>query len=142
MEKIRQIIIDTNVLVAALRSKRGASFKLLSLLRSGKLVIHMSVALVCEYENVLKRENIAINLSSEDIDKLLNVICLVGKKHQIWFLLRPLLEDAKDEFIAELAVAARVDAIITHNVRHFQIMRRFGIEALTPAEFLDLLGEI
>ena len=140
--KVWQIIIDTNVLVAALRSRCGASFKLLSVLRGGKFAIHLSVALVCEYEDVLKRENIGINLSTEEIDKLLDILCLLGEKHQIWYLWRPLLEDAKDEFIAELAINARVDAIVTHNVRHFKNIRKFGIEVLTPNEFLHLIGEI
>ncbi|MDQ3132042.1 MAG: putative toxin-antitoxin system toxin component, PIN family [Acidobacteriota bacterium] len=140
--KIWQIIIDTNVLVAALRSRLGASFKLLSLLRGEKFTFHLSVALVCEYEDVLKRENIGVNLSIDEIDKLLDVLCLLGEKHQIWYLWRPLLEDAKDEFIAELAINARVEAIVTHNVRHFKNMRKFGIKILTPNEFLHLIGEI
>jgi putative PIN family toxin of toxin-antitoxin system len=140
--KIWQIIIDTNVLVSALRSNQGASFKLLSLFRGGKLKIHLSVALVCEYEDVLKREDIGINLNREEVDRLLDILCLLGEKHQIWYLLRPLLNDAKDEFVAELAVNAQVDAIVTHNVRDFQNVRRFGVEVLTPSEFLRLIGEI
>ena len=140
--QIWQIIIDTNVLVAALRSNQGASFKLLSLLRSGKFKIHLSVALVCEYEDVLKREGIGINLSREEIDRLLDILCLLGEKHQIWYLLRPLLNDAKDEFVAELAVNAQVDAIVTDNVKDFQNVRRFGVEVLTLGEFLRLIGEI
>ncbi len=142
MQKICQIVIDTNVLVSALRSKQGASFKLLSLLRSEKFKFHLSVALVCEYEDVLKRENIGINLSREEIDGLLDVLCLLGEKNRIWFLLRPLLEDEKDEFVAELAVNARVDAIVTYNVKHFQNIRQYGVEVLTPSEFLRLIGEI
>jgi putative PIN family toxin of toxin-antitoxin system len=140
--KIWQIVIDTNVLVAALRSNRGASFKLLSLIQSDKFIFHLSVALVCEYEEVLKREDIGINLTSDDIDKLLDILCLTGQKNRIWFLFRPLLEDAKDEFVAELAINARADAIVTHNVRHFKNIRRFGVEVLTPNEFLRLIGEI
>ncbi len=140
--KIWQIIVDTNVLVSALRSNQGASFKLLSLLKSGKFNFHLSVALVCEYEDVLKREGIGINLSREEVDRLLDILCLLGEKHKIWYLWRPLLNDVKDEFVAELAVNAQVDAIVTHNVRDFQNVRRFGVEVLTPAEFLRLIGEI
>ncbi len=140
--KIRQIILDTNVLVSALRSNQGASFKLLSLLRGGKFKIHLSVALVCEFEDVLKRENIGINLSRKDVDRLLDILCLSGEKHKIWYQWRPLLNDAKDEFVAELAVNAQVDAIATHNIKHFQNVRQFGVEVLTPSEFLRLIGEI
>lgn len=140
--KIWQIVLDTNVLVSALRSNRGASFKILSLLRDGKFKIHLSVALVCEYEDVLKREEIGIKLTVEEIDRLIDILCLLGEKNNIWYLWRPLLSDAKDEFVAELAINARVDAIVTHNVKDFRNIRRFGIEVLTPGEFLHMIGEI
>ncbi len=139
--KIWQIVIDTNVLVAALKSRRGASFKILSLIRSGKFKFHLSVPLVYEYEEVLKRPKIALNLTEEEIDKLLDILCLLGVKHRIWYLWRPFLNDVKDEFIAELGITAQVDAIVTHNVRHFQNIRKFDIKVLTPKEFLQLIGE-
>ncbi|MGI9035586.1 MAG: putative toxin-antitoxin system toxin component, PIN family [Pyrinomonadaceae bacterium] len=77
------IVIDTNVFVAALKSKKGASYKLLSLIRSGKFRIHLSVALVCEYEEVLKRPELGLELETGEIDDLLDIICLLGEKHQI-----------------------------------------------------------
>lgn len=90
----------------------------------------------------MKRERIGIRLTGEEIDRLLDILCLLGEKNHIWYLWRPLLSDAKDEFVAELAINARVDAIVTHNVRDFQNIGRFGIEVLTPGEFLRLIGEI
>ena len=103
MKKYR-VIIDTGVLVSALKSNRGASFKILSLMPSGKFEFHLSVPLVCEYESVLKRTELGIQWTLEEIDELLDIICLLGIKHEIWYLWRPLLQDAGDEFIAELAV--------------------------------------
>jgi len=140
MKKYR-VVIDTGVLVSALKSNRGASFKILSLLPSGKFEFHLSVPLVCEYESVLKRTELDIQWTSEEIDELLDIICLLGIKHEIWYLWRPLLQDASDEFIAELAVTAQADAIVTHNVRNFRGVERFGIKALTPREFLQEIGE-
>ena len=141
MKKYR-IVIDTGVLVSALKSNRGASFKILSLMPSGKFEFHLSVPLVCEYESVLKRTELGIQWTSEEIDELLDIICLLGIKHEIWYLWRPLLQDAGDEFIAELAVTAQVDAIVTHNVRNFRGVERFGIKVLTPREFLQEIGEV
>ena len=68
MSKIWKIIIDTNVLVAALKSKRGASFKILSTIRSGEFKFYLSVPLVCEYEEVLKRQELGLNLNDDEIE--------------------------------------------------------------------------
>jgi len=114
------IIIDTGLLVSALKSNRGASFKILSLMKSGTFEFHLSVPLVCEYESVLKRAELGLDWTAEEIDELLNIICSLGTKHDIWYLWRPLLQDAGDEFVAELAVTAQADAIVTHNVRDFR----------------------
>ncbi len=141
MLKIWRIIIDTNVLVAALKSKRGASFKILSMIRTGKFQFYLSVPLVCEYEEVLKRQELGLNLTEKEIENLLDILCLLGVKHQIWFSWRPIANDVKDEFVAELAINAQVDAIVTHNVKDFRNLNKFNVRVLTPNEFLHLTEE-
>lgn len=135
------IVIDTAVLVSALRSSRGASFRILSLITSGKFEFHLSVPLVLEYESALKRTELSPTWTLEEIDELLDIICLFGIKHDIWYLWRPLSRDAGDDFVAELAVTATADAIVTHNVRDFDAMKSFGIRVLTPKGFLVEIGE-
>lgn len=134
-------VIDTNVLVSALKSNRGASYKILSLMPTGKFEFHLSVPLVCEYESVLKRSELNLTWMIDEIDELLDIICLFGVKHEIWYLWRPLLQDAGDEFVAEVAVTAQAEAIVTQNVRDFKGLNKFGIEVLTPKEFLQKIGE-
>ena len=134
-------VIDTNVLVSALMSKRGASYKILSLMPTGKFEFHLSVPLVCEYESVSKRSELNLTWTMDEIDELLDIICLLGVKHEIWYLWRPMLQDAGDEFVAEVAVTAQAEAIVTLNVRDFKGMEKFGIEVLTPKEFLQRIGE-
>ena len=134
-------VIDTNILVSALMSKRGASYKILSLLPTGKFEFHLSVPLVCEYESVLKRSELKLTWTRDEIDELLDIICLLGVKHEIWYLWRPFLQDAGDEFVAELAVTAQAEAIVTMNTRDFKGMDKFGIKLLTPKEFLQRIGE-
>jgi len=134
-------VIDTNILVSALMSKRGASYKILSLLPTGKFEFHLSVPLVYEYESVLKRSELKLTWTLDEIDELLDIICLLGVKHEIWYLWRPLLQDAGDEFVAELAVTAQAEAIVTLNTRDFKGMEKFGIKLLTPKEFLQRIGE-
>ena len=72
---------------------------------------------------------------------MLDIICLLGVKHDIWYLWRPLLQDAGDEFIAELAVTAQADAIVTHNVRDFRGVEKFGVKVITPKELLREIGD-
>jgi putative PIN family toxin of toxin-antitoxin system len=139
--KKHQVVIDTGALVSALKSRHGASFKILSLLPSGKFVFHLSVPLLCEYEAVLKRAGLGIDWTLAEVDELLDIVCLLGVKHDIWYLWRPLLPDAGDEFIAELAVTAQADAIVTHNVKDFRGLEKFGVRILTPKEFLQTIGE-
>jgi putative PIN family toxin of toxin-antitoxin system len=137
-----QIVIDTNVLVAALRSSRGASHKLLLLINSGKFEINVSVPLVLEYEAVAKRLIREIPLTECDIDNILDYICAVANRKQIFYLWRPFLRDAKDDMVLELAVAASCDFIVTHNKKDFQGVDRFGLEVVTPKEFLQEIGEL
>ena len=140
--KLYQLVIDTNVLVAALRSKRGASHKLLLLLGSDKFRINVSVPLLFEYEDAVKRETQNLLLSPADVDDILDYICTAASKREIFFLWRPFLLDPKDDFILELAVEAQCDFIITYNRKDFKDIEKFGVDALTPKEFLQLIGEL
>ena len=105
---------------AALRSRGGASFQLLSLVDSGAFEINVSVPLVREYEEVMYRELPKLTLASDDVDDLLDYLCTVANRHQIHFLWRPFLKDPKDDMVLELAVTAGCDYIITYNHRDFQ----------------------
>ena len=136
-----RIVIDTCVLVSAIKSNQGASFKLLSLLPKKIFTYHISTALVLEYEDVLKRPKLNLSLTSFEVDKLLDILCLLGKKHLIHFHWRPLLNDESDDFIGELAINAKVDVIVTHNIKDFGYISKFGIGIVTPHEFLKLIGE-
>ena len=141
--RIWHIVLDTNVLVAALRSRRGASFLLLSLIgKQPELAIHLSVPLVLEYEDAGKRDLEASTISSAEVDAVIDYLCSVAKLHEVFFLWRPFLRDPKDDHILELAVRTRCDAIVTYNRRDFTGVERFGIEVLTPAELLQKIGLI
>lgn len=137
-----QVVIDTNVFVSALRSRRGKSFKLLSLIgESKKFEINISVPLVLEYEDAANRASGLTGLSYRDVSDIVDYICAVANRHPIFFLWRPYLRDPKDDMVLELAVEARCDFIISFNQRDFAGVERFGIEILTPNEFLTKIGE-
>jgi predicted nucleic acid-binding protein len=134
------IVLDTNVLEAALRSRRGVSFALVHLVGTGRFEIALSVPLVLEYEEVLMRETDATNRDPATVTDLLDYFCTVGKWQPIFYLWRPLLVDPRDEMVLELAIAAGCDAIVTYNQRHFGPARQFGIRVLRPVEFLKEIG--
>ncbi len=139
---VPNIIIDTNVVISALRSKRGASSKLLSLIGTQKFEIHDSVPLVLEYEEIIQRQHDEIGMSLEDVSALIDSICALSNHHEIHFLWRPSLPDPNDELILELAVSARCEYIVTHNLSDFIGIDQFGISAVTPGEFLKIIGEV
>ena len=131
------IVIDTNVLVAALRSRNGASFRLLSTIDDGKSLLHLSTPLVMEYEEVLKRKVEA--LTAEEVDDVIDYLCSIARHHRIFYLWRPVLRDPDDDFLLELAVKAGA-AIITHNKKDFAKAGSFGIAVYTPGEYLAAKG--
>ena len=136
-----KIVIDTNVLVTALRSRSGASFKLVSILPSAKFSIAISVPLVFEYEDALKRPELSA-ITGRDIGDFVDFLCKIGDYQEIFFLWRPFLPDPYDDHVLEVAVAAGCDAIITYNKRDFRGVERFGIRVLDPRELLSEIGII
>lgn len=138
-----QIVVDTNVLFSGLRSSAGASHRLLQLVgESKRFTINLSVPLVFEYEEVLKRHAEELGLTNAEIDDVLDYLCSVGRHREIYFLWRPVLTDSGDDLVLELAVESNSEFIVTFNTKHFAAGRRFGITALRPGEFLRRLGEL
>lgn len=141
--RIPEIVIDTNVLITGLKSRRGASFKLLSTVGQNKFSVNLSVPLLLEYEMVAKELIGELALTEKDIDNILNYICRVSKWRKIFYLWRPFLKDQKDDMVLELAVTSQCDLIITYNKKDFKNVEKFfGIRLLTPKEFLHKIGEL
>ena len=130
-----RVVLDTCVLVAAWRSSLAASFEIIRLLRRRRFEIAVSVPLVVEYESALLR-HLSPARRAADATSFVDYLCLVAHKQDIFFLWRPLLRDPNDDMVAELAVASRADAIITHNLKDFSAAANLGIRVLTPGSFL------
>lgn len=139
MRKKNNIVIDTNVLVSALRSQRGASYKLLSLIDSDKFELNISVPLILEYEENAKKRT---SLKAQAIEDIIDYICEIGKERKTFYLWRPFLKDPKDDFILELAVESQSEYIITYNKKDFKGSEQFGIKILDPKEYLQKIGEL
>jgi putative PIN family toxin of toxin-antitoxin system len=140
--KPMRVVLDTNILVAATFSPFGASFQILTLVPQRRFTLLLSVALLLEYEEVLKRDDMRArsHLTLEEVDALLNMLAAVGTPCTPVFQWRPQLLDPDDEMVLELAVNGRAEAIVTVNTRDFlPAARIFGVEVLRPGEFLRRL---
>ena len=136
------IVLDTNVLVAATLSPFGASFQILAMIPQRRFDLLLSVPLMLEYEEVLKRDDMRAksHLTVEEVDVLLDMLAAVGTPRTPFFQWRPQLPDPDDEMILELAANGRADAIFTVNTRDFLLAAgTFGVEVLRPGEFLRRL---
>lgn len=130
------IVLDTNVLLTALRSSKGTSFRLLSMVEGVRFHLHISTTLIAEYEAALKRG--LLSLSAQQVDDVVDFLCAKGTHHKIFYLWRPVLKDPGDDFLLELAVKAQA-RIITWNIADFKRAQSLGVLVQTPREFLNFL---
>ena len=135
-----RVVLDTDVLVSALRSSLGASYALVSMLPPPQFEIALSVPLYLEYQDVLTRpEHMTGAASRDQILAFLRYLAGIAMPQEIFFLWRPWLSDPKDEMVLELAVAARCQYIVTYNLKDFRNIDSFGTVVITPPDFLHLL---
>ena len=137
-----KVTLDTNILYQALYSNQGASHEILRLIRSGEVLLALSVPVFEEYREVLLRPRTRreIGLSREDAEKVLDFIALVGVATPIGYLWRPNLRDETDNIFVELAVASGSDCLVTRNVRHYNVGNELLLDSfrvVTPSEFLS-----
>jgi len=130
-------ILDTNIIFSALYSRLGASHQVLQAVLAKNIQPILSVTLLFEYEDVLKRNSEKLGIKYSDIDALLNVLCYLGKFQKIYYLWRPFLPDPKDDHVLELAVASGVQTITTFNRTDFKGVEKFGIEIISPQNLLE-----
>ena len=137
-----KIVLDTSVLVSAARSRKGASFALVSLLPHPRFQICLSVAVYTEWQAVLSRpEHLPPGIDADTALGFLRYLVSLAHLQDIYFLWRPFLRDPDDDMVLECAVAAGCRYIVTHNIKHFRRTEQLGVRAITPAEFLQILKE-
>jgi len=135
-----RVVFDTNVLVAAARSRLGASFALVSSIPASEFQICLSVGLYSEWQEVLTRdEHLPPGRTVQDALGFLRFLASQAHLQDIHFLWRPFLPDVDDDMLLELAFAAGCGHIVTHNVRDFCGSEQLGVTAISPGDFLNLV---
>jgi predicted nucleic acid-binding protein len=134
--------MDTNVLLSGLWSRKGAAFLVLQALRQGRWRLVLSNHLLTEYEEVCKRHAGDLGITLQDIDDVLDALCMGAEEQQLLPGWVPQLQDPDDEPMLQMAVEAVVPNIITRNIRHLKPARSFGIGVVTPGEFLNRLSNM
>jgi len=138
-----RVILDTNILVAALRSDMGASYAIVSQMPSERFQMALTVPFYLQYQDVLTRPEHRTGASTQDdILRFLRYLCSIAHQQRVFFLWRPRLKDPNDDMVLEAAVASQSRYIITHNLRDFTgcgIEEQFGITPMRPREFLHRL---
>ena len=140
MKELPRIVVDTNVLVSALKSRKGWSFDLLMRLGKGQFEHVVTVPLLIEYEDVLHRKGM-VPISRAAVDDVLDYVCASGLRQKVHFLWRPKLTDARDDMVLEAAFNGQCDAIVTWNIRDFPAAAAIGIDVLSPDLFVKRLKE-
>ena len=130
-----RVVLDTDVVVAAMRSPSGASAAILQSIRAGRVSLLLSVPLALEYEAIcgLPEHRLASGLSEKDAAAFVNAVIAMAEPVAIHFLWRPQLRDPSDEMVLEAAVNGRADMLVTFNLRDYgDAPGRFGVELLLP----------
>ena len=137
-----RLVLDTNVIVSAFRSRNGASSVLLRLADLGVVTPLCSTALFLEYEAVLSRPEIrkATGHSLADVMAVMGAVAAISQGVDISFRTRPILSDVADEMVLEAALNGQAEAIVTHNVRDFRPALKLGASIVTPGEVVRRLN--
>ena len=139
-----KVVLETDVVVAGMRSPSGASAAILRAARQGRVTLLVSVPLAMEYEAICSEAEhpLAAGLSDREVEIFLDAVVAMAEPVTTHFLWRPQLRDPGDEMVLEAAVNGRADLLVTFNVRDFgDVPSRFGIELMIPRDALERIRQ-
>ena len=135
-----RIVLDTSVVVAAMRSRLGAANAVVRLVAQRRIVPLAPPPLFLEYEDVLRRpeQRLVHRLTDTEIDEFLSEFAALVEPVELHFRWRPQLRDPKDEMVLEAAINGSADALVTYNISDFEEAgMRFRLPILSPAQLLQ-----
>ncbi len=134
-----RIVLDTSVVVAALRTRLGAGNAVLRLVAQRRVVALATPPLFLEYEDVLKRpeHQLVHGLTPEAVDQFLAELAALLEPVEVHFQWRPQSRDPNDEMVLEAAINGQADALVTYNIKDFaEAGERFRVSVLRPGDLL------
>lgn len=132
-------VIDTNILVSALKSNKGYSFNLIERMFNQEFTPVVSVPLIFEYEEQLKRHFVPNIYKEAEIEGFIDSICSIASYQKIYYLWRPLLADYEDDHVLEVALSSGCKYIVTFNEKDFKLGEQLGITAVKPKDFIQII---
>ena len=135
-----RVVLDTSVVIAALRSSAGAAAEVVRLALLQELSILMDYKLACEYRSVaLCAEHLsASGKTREETELILDTVEAVAEPVMVLIRHRPFSADADDDMVLDVAINGHADAIVSNNTKHFrEPAKRFRLDLLRPAELLS-----
>ena len=132
-------MLDTSVLIAALRSNHGAAAEVLRLVLGQEVTLLLDYKLVCEYRDVAFRpEHLAVTgRTQNEVEEVVSALESVAEGVLVLTRLRPLSPDPDDDMVVDVAINGHADILLTQNIKDLQVAERFGIRTLTPGDFLE-----
>lgn len=133
-----KIVLDTSVLIAALRSSTGASAEILRMVLNQEVTLLLDYKLVSEYRDVATRpENLAAFAKTRsEVDEIISVLEAIAEPVFVHTRLRPLSPDPDDDMVVDVAINGHPDALVTHNIADLRVAEEYGIPVSTPQNFL------
>ena len=135
-------MLDTAILITALRSSSGAAAEVVRLTLLGEFTILMDLKLVCEYLDVaLRPEQIeASGKTHQEIEEIIEALGSVASPVLVLERHRPLSQDKNDDMVLDVAINGNADVLVTNNTKHFlKAAALFGIQVMTPRQLLTAI---
>jgi putative PIN family toxin of toxin-antitoxin system len=136
---VLRVVIDTSVLISAIRSEKGAAAVLIDLALSRRFVLLLDYKLAYEYREVASRPDhlLASGKTVDETEAIIDALEAIAAPVMVQTRHRPLSQDPDDDMVLDVAINGFADILITNNARHFaHAAGSFGIRVLSPGEFL------
>ncbi len=136
------IVLDTNILVAALLRGGGSARTVLRACLDDRYQAVLGPALLAEYEDVLSRDDLFAGsvLSAKERNEVVDGFLNRCRWIEVFYAWRPNLPDEADNHLIELAVAAQAEAIVTRNLRDVSRgeLKFPSLRIMTPEQCLEV----
>lgn len=131
------IFLDSDVIVAALLSKKGASSEII---KNNEFTKFASKTIKKEVEEVVKR--LPIDITDNKLFETIHIITLDINRGRLAKKYFAYVSDLEDSHVVAGAERSKSSFLLTHNLKHYKtdlIEQKLKIVVLNPGQFLQYL---